>query len=132
MPQITIDEDTNRRLDLAARVAGISVGDVVRVLVNEGAMNSHACTEDASKTVPVFSTYLGTRVSAEFDVRSRVMRITSGALKDQEYSAPSSAAIAVVKSSNPKRDNPHTNGWRFWKVEATGRPLESEYGGRRL
>ena len=131
MPQITIDEDTNRRLILAARVAGISVGDVVRVLVNEGAIASHDYTDDASATVSVFSTYLGTRVSAEFDVRSRVIKITSGALKGEEYSAPSSAAIAVVKSRNPKRDNPHTNGWRFWKVEPTGRTLESEYGARR-
>ena len=128
MPQITIDEDTHQRLTLAAKVAGVSIAEVVKILTHaDQASSTDESEATRSPWAPVFSNYLGSRVTGEFNRTTGEIRITSGKLEGEEYSAPSSAAIAVVRSENPNRDEPHTNGWRFWKDEKTRRSLDVVY-----
>ncbi len=128
MPQITIDEDTHQRLQLAARVARISVPEVIRLLANEERLQPDVDKETSDpRRVPIYAGYKGKETTAEFDVRTHKIKITSGKLKGTTFNSPSAAAIAVVKSLNPDRDNPHTNGWRFWKDTATRKSLERRF-----
>ena len=128
MPQITIDEDTHQRLELAARVAGISIAEVIRVLIESRHPEvSGGLRATAPRWVPIFANYLGSKVEGEFNPDSGSVRITTGPLGGQEYPAPSPAAIAVVQVTNPDREDPHTNGWRFWKDMKTRRNLDSVF-----
>ena len=128
MPQITIDNDTHQRLKLAARVAGVNIADVIRILTNEGQIDrSLTPSEVDSRWVAIYSSYKNSNITAEFNRNTGAIRITSGKLDGKEFSAPSSAAIAVVQSVNPGREDPHTNGWRFWKDKRTRRSLDAEF-----
>lgn len=128
MPQITIDDDTHQRLKFAARVAGVNVADVIRILTNDGQISvTRDSGDEESPRVPIYSQYKGKHVAAEFNRNTGAIRITSGELDGTEYSAPSTAAIAVVQNVNPGREDPHTNGWRFWKDKRTRRSLDSEF-----
>lgn len=128
MPQITIDDDTHQRLKLAARVAGINIAEVIRILADDRKIEDSHNTENVeSRWVPIFSNYLDSYVTAKFHPKTGTIHITSGELEGKEFPAPSSAAIAVVQSVNPSRDEPHTNGWRFWKDKRTRGNLDSQY-----
>lgn len=128
MPQITIDDDTHQRLSLVARVAKLDISEVVRILANDRPIENSADVLDMdSNWVPIYSNYLHSKITGDFNPKTRAVRITSGDLIGTEYSAPSAAAIAVVRDLNPKRENPHTNGLKFWKDTQTRRTIRSQY-----
>ncbi|MFC5093619.1 hypothetical protein [Amycolatopsis plumensis] len=72
----------------------------------------------------VHASYDGHIAKGIFDLRTHHLRITDGPLAGQAFKSPSGAAMAVVRHVKPDIHN-NRNGWTFWTVTDTGRPLES-------
>lgn len=132
MPDVTVDSETYERLRLAARVARISVPEVIRRLADEAA-GPDVISRDAmnaaagSAWVPVFTRYQRRDITGELDPSTGRVRVTAGALDGKTFDTPSAAAMAVIRLLNPERSSPHTNGWRFWKDTASRRPIGDLY-----
>lgn len=141
MRQIEISDEAYERLTFAARVFGVSVGDVVTRLVeamdgpqpssnNTSSSAGTAEEPDDQEDVHVHVVYQGHHVRGVFERSTKRLRITSGPLADRIYPSPSAAAIAVVESVNPDRARPETNGRTFWIIDKTGKTLRSIIGRR--
>ncbi|MFG1646106.1 hypothetical protein ACGFMK_38005 [Amycolatopsis sp. NPDC049252] len=72
----------------------------------------------------VHATYEGQRVRGTFDLQTHHLQITEGPLAGQMFKSPSGAAMAVVRHLNPDVHN-NRNGWTFWTISDTKRPLLS-------
>jgi len=135
MPDVSLDRETYERLQLAARVARISIPEVIRRLASEVGDRSGAPPVDEVAShpgwVPVFTGYQRQEVAAEFEPSSGRIRIASGNLDGEVFDTPSAAAMAVIRDLKPDRVSPHTNGWRFWKDSRTRRPIGDVYERRR-
>lgn len=115
MATITVDQATYDAVDLAARLTGMTPGQVVARLVQQSrtAGEARAAGDDDDRTVPVFADYEGHRTNARFDRVTKRIDIADGPLSGQSFKSPSSAARAVVAHYKPDV-NPHRNGWSFW------------------
>jgi len=135
MPDVSLDLETYERLQLAARVARISIPAVIRRLASEVGDLSGSPLADGARSqlgwIPVFTGYQRQDVAAEFELSSGRIRIASGNLKGKVFDTPSAAAMAVIQDLKPDRRSPHTNGWRFWKDLRTRRPIGDVYERRR-
>ncbi|MCL4686155.1 hypothetical protein KJ059_15565 [Myxococcota bacterium] len=135
MPDVILDPETYDRLQFAARVARISVPEVIRRLAREAAGPMDPTSADdvpcRSGWVQVFTGYQRQEVEAEFEPSSGRIRITSGNLEGELFDTPSAAAMAVIRDLKPDRMSPHTNGWRFWKDSRKRRPIGDLYERRR-
>lgn len=77
--------------------------------------------EPASGPVPVTTRYKGHTVEGSLDVASGTLYIESDWWPgNRKHTSPSAAANHVVETLNPARRSPATNGWRFWRLRATG------------
>jgi len=118
------------RIQFAARVSGLSPLEVVDRLVVDAAGGDDVASREPrigdGLGIRVSATYLGTTVEGSFDPRTNRLEITSPQPDGLAgtYRSPSQAAIALIKTVNPKRESPETNGWKFWHDEL-GRPLDS-------
>ena len=159
MATIEIDDETSARLLFAARIAGTSVGEVVRVLVegllSDGAAVRTTAAHDSLQMtpavdgppeggtfsmsvsrpllrppVPIYSDYRGVRVEAEYRPGDRSVRIKTGELAGTIYTSLTAAAVAVVGSLNPRRERTETNGRIFWRLTENGEPIRSILGKR--
>ncbi len=132
MPDVKVDSETYERLRLAARVARISVSEVIRRLADEAA-GPDVISRDAMRAtaesgwVPVSTGYQRRDITGELDPSTGRIRVTAGPLKGKTFDTPSAAAMAVIRLLNPERNSPHTNGWRFWKDTASRRPIGDLY-----
>lgn len=130
MATIDVDEGTYRSIEFAARMAGISRGEVVARLIAETAMLPISGRDDAGEnhehgTVSIYADYAGQRTQGRFDCRTHRVDITAGPLAGKSYKTPSGAAIAVVSHYNPTV-NPNRNGWDFWTLDdGSGRLLQT-------
>jgi negative regulator of replication initiation len=134
---VEVPDETYERLDFAARVFGVSPGDVVVRLVHamdrpdtpadSAAVDGTTASQDEVK---VHVVYQGRRVSGVFQRSTKQVRVTSDLLAGRSYPSPSAAAIAVVESINPGRTHPNTNGRTFWIIDDTGKALRSIMGQR--
>lgn len=135
MPDVSLDRETYQRLQLAARVARISIPEVIRRLAGEVSDRSGSWPADEAGSdpgwVPVFTGYQRQEIAAEFEPSSGRIRIASGNLEGDVFDTPSAAAMAVIRDLKPDRVSPHTNGWRFWKDRRTRRPIGDLYERRR-
>ena len=127
MPLVEIDERTAMAVNLAAEMAGVTPGEVIRRLVERSrpAVVGSQSPEVASPAgVAVHAIYDGHRTGAVYERATHRVTISDGPLAGTSYKSPSGAAIAVVKNSRPDV-NPNRNGWSFWTVTDTGRLLQT-------
>ncbi|WP_052745731.1 hypothetical protein [Allosalinactinospora lopnorensis] len=120
MPAIEISSDTYAKLSAIATWEGISIGEVVTRLLNR----KPEPRGRGDGRVSVHAVYRQVRVEGTYDPGTQTVTIDSSPWEGEEFSKPSTAAIAVVTRYNPER-NANTNGWRFWRVSDTGRLLDS-------
>ncbi|WP_380279024.1 hypothetical protein [Kitasatospora purpeofusca] len=131
MPHVEVDIQTARALEFAARMAGITPGQVVARLVQEA---SPVHTREAiptesrptgDKRVAIHAQYEGFLTEALFDPVTGRVDITSGPLKGTSHRTPSSAARAIINHHNPKVSGAR-NGWSFFSLsDGSGRPLQT-------
>jgi hypothetical protein len=127
MPNIEVDAETDRYLEFAARIAGLSKGAVVARLVGmyqTSRGDPTAVPEPEPRVVPIHADYEGHRTHANFVLGPGRIEVLSGPCTGTTYRTPSEAARAVVSAYKPDV-SPHRNGWTFWIVTATGAPLQS-------
>lgn len=127
MTTITLDQPTFDAIDLAARLTGMTHGQVVARLVKQSKMPSDPgpARDGDDQTVSIFADYEGHRTSARFNRLTKRIDIVDGPLAGQSFKSPSSAARAVVAHYKPQV-NPHRNGWSFWMLgDGSGNFLQS-------
>src|SRR4051794_31251715 len=99
MPMVEIDERTSRTLEFAARMAGVTPGQVVARLVDEASFAPvaeplHASDSDVRPDgrVRIYADYEGQRTHAMYDPVTKRVDIVSGALDGTSYKTPTGAA----------------------------------------
>ena len=119
MATIEIDDSSKRAVSFAARMAGVTEGEIIRRLI---AASSLAVEEPGPghAGVPIFGDYDGHRTRALYFAPGRV-EIVDGPLRGRSFKTPSGAARAVVGHYNPSV-NDNRNGWRFWQIDNGGGP----------
>nr|MDT0660245.1 hypothetical protein [Micromonospora sp. DSM 115978] len=122
MATLEVPEAVHDQISLLAKAWGISKGAAVERLLDEFRRPREAAA--GPEGVPVHAVYQGKRVEGRFVPATERLTITTGELSNQTFRSPTGAAIALVRSSNP-HINPNRNGWTFWTVTATERPLQS-------
>lgn len=123
VPPIDVDARTYAHVRFAARMAGVSeatiVARAVAVFVDEGRAD-----RDPWEPVQIFGEYADAQVDGLYVPATRRVTITSEPLAGERFRSPSGAARAVVLAINPGRRATQTNGWRFWRIAATGDRLD--------
>ncbi len=119
MPSIDVSSETYAKLSAIA-TEGISEGEVVARLLDRKPQRKHRDDD----RVPVHAVYRQVRVEGAYDPHTQTVTIKSDPWNGEGFSKPSAAATAVVMRYSPER-KANTNGWRFWRVSATGRFLDS-------
>ena len=148
MPTVVVDDWSFERIELVRRVTGMSHAATVRSLLERlpdadaGAASpppvsprgpvgpSKQPVDPTGDEVKIYADYKGHHVEALFSPATKHLRITSGPLAGHPYDSPTAAAVAVVKALTPQRENPETNGRKFWRLSDTGRDLRSILGQR--
>ncbi|MEV0127359.1 hypothetical protein AB0H83_02675 [Dactylosporangium sp. NPDC050688] len=131
MATIEVDGETKRTVSFAARMAGVTEGEIVRRLV-AGSVAREQEPAGAPAGTPIYADYAGHRTRALYFAPTRV-EIIDGPLKGTSYKSPTGAARAVVRHYNAKV-NDNRNGWGFWQLDQEGprtwlqaiRPTDSE------
>jgi hypothetical protein len=138
--QIDVDDGTYKVIWQSSRLTGRTPGEIVASMVKEKLdsddgldgsphlESSPAATgwaESQGHEVAVYANYLRTHTEGVFDPTRETLRITTGSLAGEEFPSPSAGGIKLVETLNPGRRHANTNGWRFWIVKATGRPIDS-------
>ncbi|AUG77589.1 hypothetical protein CFP65_2770 [Kitasatospora sp. MMS16-BH015] len=128
MPQVEIDVQTARTLEFAARMAGVTPGQVIARLVEQASLPGAGDREDipaGDSRVAVHAVYEGHRTNALFDPETHRVEIVSGPLAGTSYKSPTGAARAIVSHHNPTI-SPARNGWSFLVLsDGSGRTLQS-------
>lgn len=121
MATIEVDEVAKRTLSFAARMAGVTEGEIVRRLIAANALEVEEEEEDPRQEgVVIYADYEGSRTRARYFAPARV-EITDGPLKGRSFRSPTGAARAVVRHYNPSV-NDNRNGWSFWLIDNGGGP----------
>lgn len=125
-PMIEVDQATDRSIDMAARLTGVSKGAVVARLVAQtlaapipestGGGGGSNSSGPYATTLPVYADYMGHRTQGQFDRATHRIDITSGPLAGSQFKSPSAAAIALVSHHKPGV-SPNRNGWSFWYLD---------------
>jgi hypothetical protein len=125
---IEVDDQTDRAIEFAARMANISKGEVVARLVERASVPALAPpagdASGASDVINVHADYGGHRTQGTYDPVTTRIDITSGPLAGRSFKTPTGAARAVVAHYNPKV-SPNRNGYTFWILsDGSGRSLQ--------
>jgi len=121
---IAVEKDVYDQIRLLGKGMTLTESEVVTYLLEEFKRDLNETTPEAAGSVEVFSIYDGCRITGSFDTKTSALTITSGPLTGQRFRSPSGAAVAHVHAVKPQID-PNRNGWSFWIVGSTGRPLQS-------
>lgn len=128
MRTIEVSDAIYARLEFGARVAGVTISELLDRLTGPTAAQSSPAgpVPAGSGEVRVFVSYQGQRVDGLLDIETERLRITDGptALVGRSLKSPTQAAMEVVKVLNPDRERPETNGWRFWRDQQTGQIID--------
>jgi len=119
MASIEVDEAVKRTVSFAARMAGITEGEIVRRLIAAHALEAEE-GDRQQEGVLIYADYEGNRTRARYFPPARV-EITDGPLKGRSFRSPTGAARAVVRHYNPGV-NDNRNGWSFWQIDHGGGP----------
>jgi hypothetical protein len=124
MTLVEIDDTTDQYLEFAARVAGLTKGQVIAQLVAATSTPAPPTTTTDQDEVAIHADYDGRRTLARFIPGPGRIEIVDGPLAGNVYRTPSEAARAVVSHYKPAV-SPHRNGWEFWIITASQHPLQS-------
>ena len=119
MASIEVDEAAKRTVSFAARMAGVTEGEIVRRLIAANALEVGE-GDPRQDGVLIYADYEGNRTRARYFAPARV-EITDGPLKGSSFRSPTGAARAVVRHYNPSV-NDNRNGWSFWQIDNGGGP----------
>jgi hypothetical protein len=119
MATIEVDEAVKTTVSFAARMAGVTEGEIVRRLIAASSLEKKEL-DPGQKGVPIYADYEGHRTRALYFAPSRV-EIVDGPLKTRSFKTPTGAARAVVRHYNPSV-NDNRNGWGFWQIDNGGGP----------
>lgn len=125
---IPIDESTYALIRYGAQLGGITEQEFVRAAVLAYRPVSgldEPIPNDPWDPLPVYGTYLKQRTDGEFVRATSRLTVTTGPLAGTTYPNPTAASRAVVRALNPERASGHTDGWRFWRIQTTGKPLDT-------
>lgn len=123
VPALEVDSSTLAHVRFAAQAAGISESELVARAVT-AYVDAKKAARDPWEPVPIFGEYADIDIHALYLPINKRVTITSGPLTGERFSSPSGAARSVVLAINPLRNASQTNGWRFWKLKASGERLE--------
>lgn len=121
---LQVPHDTYIKAQVAAQLVGVSAAEFVTRAV-DALIAAGRQPIDPWEPVPILGEYRDTPVEAMYVPATQRVIITSGPAAGQKFSSPSGAARAVVVAINPDRVSAQTNGWRFWRLAATGDPLQT-------
>ncbi len=131
MPQIEVDPQTDDYLTFAARIAGISKGQVVAHLVvlaktgfAEIVSPGPSREPPGLRTVAIHADYEGHRTNAIFVRGLGRIEIADGPLAGRSFKTPSEAAREIVATYNPNV-SANRNGWTFWVISESNAPLQT-------
>lgn len=127
MDSISVGRATYEAIDLAARLTGMSHGEVVARLIQQTKMPSDPSppSGEGAAGVDIYADYMGHRTNARFDPITERVDLVGGPMDGESFKSPTGAARAVVGYYNPKV-SPHRNGWSFWMLaDGSGRYLQS-------
>jgi hypothetical protein len=125
---VRLDVATLRLVRFAARMFEVSESEIVARAVKDYTRDheTHAAPpRDPWGPVAIYAEYRGQRITGTYLQATKRVVVTSQPLADQSFTSATGAARAVVAALNPERAAAQTNGWRFWRVEETGRRLET-------
>lgn len=121
MPTIEVDEESWRAISFAARMAGVTPGEVVRRMIAANAAD--VARDPSNDEVPIYADYEGHRTHAVYYPPARV-QISDGPLKGMSFKSPTGAARAIVRQFNPGI-NDNRNGWTFFYIDNGDGPRAS-------
>ena len=149
MKKVEVSDAVYDKLTFTGQLLDKSAGEVVGLLVDRLSEATRSSTAPetilrggdntmSAQTVvatadwiPVHKDYLGHHVEGSFNPSTMEVRISSAPWSGKVFTAPTSAARAVVAHFQPgSRETTNTNGRKFWKVTGTGRNLHSIVGER--
>ncbi len=114
MVSIEVGGATKRAVTFAARMAGVTEGEIIRRLIGQSVKPRATAASDADG-VATYADYEGHRIHARYFTPARV-EITDGPLAGHSFKTPTGAARAVVRIYNPSVDD-NRNGWTFWQLD---------------
>ncbi|MBB5075815.1 hypothetical protein [Nonomuraea endophytica] len=121
MAFIDVSQETKEMVAFAARMAGISEGEIVRRLITDFSEGEDAASPRVEgEGIRIYADYAGHRTRARFIAPARV-EIVDGPLEGKSYKSPTGAARAVVRHYQPEV-NDSRNGWMFWAIDNGGGP----------
>ena len=125
MPNIEVDQETDEYLNFAAKLAGVSKGQIVAQLIAQfRSTEGSGATSDKPEVVPIHSFYEGQHTEALYYRRGGRIEILTGSLAGRTFKTPSEAASKVVATLNPDV-TANRNGWTFWVITQSKAPLQS-------
>lgn len=119
---IRVDAETAARVRFAARVHGVTEGEVIALAVaalSAPEQETAAPGRDRWAPVAIYGDDAGVRVEGEYVAATKRLVVTSGACKGETFTTPSAAARAVVGALRPERAATPVNGWRWWRLAET-------------
>jgi len=125
MKVIEVSDAAYERLTFAAEIAKISLSEAVDRAVGAPA-GPHGPPATPGGTAPpgdseiaIAVTYRSHSISGYLNLETEHVRITAAPKAEliRTYKSPSQAAVATVRTLNPGRQHPETNGWRFFYAE---------------
>ena len=124
MYEVVVSRDSYERIQLLARAWEMDASAAIDRLLAEFQRGTPPKTPAVTGRVSIFANYRGTRTEAMFDPVTEHVLITTGVLAGRDFPSPSGAAVGLVKRMNPEI-RPERNGWNFWMLTESGRPLYS-------
>jgi hypothetical protein len=125
MKTIEVSDAAYERLTFAAEIAKISLSEAVdrAVGVPASPLDPPASPAETAQAegneIAIAVTYRGHGVSGYLNLETENVRITAAPKAEliRTYKSPSQAAVTTVRTLNPGRQHPETNGWRFFYAE---------------
>jgi hypothetical protein len=119
MKTIEVSDAAYEKLKFGAEIAKISLSEAVdRAVGVPPSMPSVpvAVTPAANSEIAIEVTYRANSISGFLNLDTESVRITAAPKAEliRTYKSPSQAAVATVRTLNPGRQHPETNGWRFF------------------
>jgi hypothetical protein len=122
MKTIEVSDAAYEKLKFGAEIAKISLSEAVDRAVGvppepPGMPSAPAAvTPAANSEIAIEVTYRANSISGFLNLDTETVRITAAPKAEliRTYKSPSQAAVATVRTLNPGRQHPETNGWRFF------------------
>ncbi|WP_193097138.1 hypothetical protein [Streptomyces sp. C8S0] len=121
--KVTVDDDVYLVLTTLSLAWGVSISEAITRIAESKPPAEAPDDNHDNGAVPVHAIYFGTRTCGFFDPTTRHLTVTDGPAQGT-YKSPSGASRAVLQALNPAV-SPVRTGWLFWKITATGEPLNT-------